>query len=216
MNHPAKPYTPIFARWKGYEGGDPKNRREFVKRAHVYEVIQRPVEPLAVGMKVTIYAVSPATYCSSHAPEDQLEAYDAHIVGRIVRIVGWSGETVQLEVKNECWKNIVRRAQVDILYLPDISVRRLAHWRAGVGPTAARDDALDGRRVSVLPPNIWSCGAGACVLREPGTVGDGILCVYWPTDVDPDDQAAADREQRPRKRRRIIAQGETAIAEEMT
>ncbi|TFK92931.1 hypothetical protein K466DRAFT_562025 [Polyporus arcularius HHB13444] len=202
MNHPITPYTPVFARWAGYVGGDPESRTEFLTRTHAYEVVQRPIVPLSLGMQVTIYAVSPATYCSPRAPEDLLEAYDAHIVGKITKVAGWEGTTVQLEVDNECWKNTVRRARILIPYIPDATVRRLAHWRDETGPEVARDDAFSKRRVQVLPPTIWSCGAGACAMREPGTLRKGVLCIYWPIDMEERSAAAASGNPKERRKAR--------------
>ncbi len=191
----------VLAKWTGYVEGEPRCRAEFLARTHKYEVVRRPREPLQLGDQVRVYAVTPKIYCSPEAPVDLLEAYDAHILGRITRVVGWKGTTVGLEVVNECWKNATRKIRLELPYIPDVTVRRLAHLRPGKGPRVARDDRLSSAADVVLPPPMWGCGAGGCVMREPGTLAGGVLYVYWP--VAPEERAAAEgSDQPPRKRRK--------------
>ncbi|RDX53440.1 hypothetical protein OH76DRAFT_1416096 [Lentinus brumalis] len=197
----AIPERYVLAKWTGYVEGMPKNRTEFLARTHAYQVVRRPLEPLELGTKVKVYAVTPKNFCSPEAPDGLLEAYDAHILGQITRVVGWRGSSVGLEVRNECWKSAVRKIRLEVVYIPDVTVRRLVHLRPGKGPTVARDDELSSAADVVLPPAMWSCGAGGCRMREPGTLGDGVLYVYWPTA--PEDRVGTETSARgPRKKRK--------------
>lgn len=197
----SNPIPYVLARWAGYVEGEPKNRTEFLTRTHAYEAVRKPTVPLELGMQVKIYAVSPRNYCSLNDPDDLLEAYDAHIIGRVTRVAGWRGASVGMEVVNECWRNAVRKIRLEVAYIPDVTVRRLAHLRPGKGPKVARDDALGSAADVVLPPATWDCGAGGCRMREPGAIREGVLYVYWPTDAaehgDPGTEAG-----NPRKRKR--------------
>ncbi len=192
------PPIPTYAKWSGYVDGQPTTRASFLSKTHIYEMVQRPAEPLALGMRIKIYAVSPALYCSPDAPANEYEAYDAHVTGRITRIVGWRGTVVGLEVQNECWRNMVKNIRLEAPYIPDVTVRRLAHLKAGRGPKEARDDWPSRHIKVVLPPAMWDCGATRCAMRETGILGDGVLYVYWTTDPELHQDESGER---PRKRR---------------
>ncbi len=193
--------VPVFAKWTGYVDGPPTSRAGFLSKVHVYRAVQRPERPLALGMLVKLYVVSPATYCSPDAPPDLYHAYDAHIIGTITRVAGWRGDTVGIEILNNCWRNAVATARLEIQYIPDVTVRRLAHLKAGKGPREAREDQLMRRLKMVLPLATWECGARQCAMREPGEVRDGVLCVYSLPGPGPEDESDLEPEtRRPRRK----------------
>ncbi len=195
-NIPFPSPIPIFAKWTGYVDGPPATREDFLSKAHAYTAMRRPTEPLALGMMVKLYATSPASYCTPDAPSDLYHAYDAHIVGKITRIAGWRGTAVGLEIQNECWNNAVRKVRLEIPYIPDVTVRRLAHLRAGKGPREAREDAITSQPTVMLPPDTWKCGMRWCATREPGQVREGVLYVYTQTPT------VESQTKPPRKKRR--------------
>lgn len=190
----------MFARWTGYVEGEPRNRREFLARTHAYEVVRMPSKPLELGMKVKIYAVTPKHYCSPEMLGAPPDAYDAHVLGELTRVMGWRGTSVGMEIRNECWKSAVRRVRLEVPYIPDVTVRRLAHLGPDKGPRVARDDVLGDAADVVLPPTLWDCGAGGCLMRQTGVVQAGISYVYWPTG--PEKRARVEPTERKRKRRR--------------
>ncbi|TFK86327.1 hypothetical protein K466DRAFT_566056 [Polyporus arcularius HHB13444] len=150
----------VYARWSKYDGAYPTTPEDFIRKTHVYLVTIPPSAPLAVGKRVRVLAMSPARWCCPDADVDLLEAYDAHVVGRISKVLGWRGDWVALEVENECRVSAVRKARLEIPYLPGVTVLRLDNLREGKGPKEAQMEDLDLDMRAKPPPPLWACKAG--------------------------------------------------------
>ncbi|KAI0706265.1 hypothetical protein C8T65DRAFT_652160 [Cerioporus squamosus] len=159
----------IYARWSKYDGAYPMTPEEFIRKTHVYSVTIPPSAPLAIGKRVRVLAMSPARYRSPDAEVDVYESYDAHVVGRIRKVLGWKGNLVALEVDNEC----------RIPYLPGVTVAPLENLREGKGPKDAQMEDLDLDVRAQPPPQLWACKAGECVLRATSMPGGVIYDEFW-------------------------------------
>ncbi|RDX46731.1 hypothetical protein OH76DRAFT_814507 [Lentinus brumalis] len=169
----------VYARWSKYDGAYPTTPEDFIRKTHVYSVTIPPSAPLAVGKRIRVLAMSPARWCCPDADVDLLEAYDAHVVGRIRKVLGWRGDWVALEVENECRVSAVRKARLEIPYLPGVTVLRLDNLREGKGPKEAQMEDLDLDMRAKPPPPLWACKAGGCALRSTSLPGDAIYDEWW-------------------------------------
>ncbi|KAI0693521.1 hypothetical protein C8T65DRAFT_699211 [Cerioporus squamosus] len=131
--------TTVYARWIGYEPPPPQEDDDHTRKIHLYTVTILPERPLCIGMRISVMATSPRWYCYPEASADEYDAYDAHVVGKIVGVAGWKGRKVILEVENECAVSRVRRIRIKVPYAPEATVR--ADERAFEGP---RKEAQEG------------------------------------------------------------------------
>ncbi|RPD75869.1 hypothetical protein L226DRAFT_390959 [Lentinus tigrinus ALCF2SS1-7] len=82
-----------FARWAGYVGRQENtDATPTAKKIHVSSASIPPERTLRRGMRVRVMATTPAWYSAPDADPDAYEAYDAHVVGIITRVVGGKGE----------------------------------------------------------------------------------------------------------------------------
>ncbi|RPD64585.1 hypothetical protein L226DRAFT_41508 [Lentinus tigrinus ALCF2SS1-7] len=195
----------IYARWTRYDGTYPKSPEDFIRKTHVYSVTIPPSTPLAVGKRVRVFAISPAHWCSPGAEADLFGAYDAHIIGRIRRVLGWKKHlpVIALEVENECRVSAVRKARLEIPYVPGLTVAPLENLREGKGPKEAvlEDLNLDAR---VQPPlQLWACMAGECVLRSISIPGDVMYDEFWLSGSIYADERKRTRKAKPHERVRL-------------
>lgn len=183
--HPAEPSIPgiidVYARWVRYDGGRPTGPKDFFQKTYVYAVTIPPSEPLALGRRVRVLVTTPASWVPGPDADPNLHgANDAHVVGTVTNVLGWKGKLVALAVENECRQNLVRRARLEIPYLPNVTVvPETLRLREGRGPKVAGLDDLDlSARVQPLQSG-WSCNAGHCMLRlsMPMTVRPGVFAV---------------------------------------
>ncbi|TFK81646.1 hypothetical protein K466DRAFT_568889 [Polyporus arcularius HHB13444] len=70
----------LLARWK--ESTHPSQRQSSEGQRHRYELAVLPDEPITVGRRVRVLAISPIAHCSPDVPPDQVDTYDPHIVGK--------------------------------------------------------------------------------------------------------------------------------------
>ncbi|KAI0730638.1 hypothetical protein C8Q76DRAFT_792789 [Earliella scabrosa] len=168
----------IFARWSHCVDRNPTHIADFTPKIHVYAVEVPPPLPLAVGMHVRIFAISPAQFYAPKADDDDFAAYDAHVVGRIVARVAILERRVVMEVVNECGANTVRVVWLEVPYVPGL----MAEAWEGVGgegsPREAREgDLLTGVRI-LLPPPRWGCKVRDCTVRPMITAGGGGVEIF--------------------------------------
>lgn len=171
----------VYGQWTRYDGMYPKSPEDFIRKIHVYSVTIPPSTPLAVGRRVRVFAISPAHWCSPGAEADLYGAYDAHIVGHVRKVLGWKKHhpVVALEIENECRVSAVRKARLEIPYLPGITVAPLENMRAGKGPMEGTMEDLDLDARVQQPLQLWACRAGECVLRSISVPGDVMYDEFW-------------------------------------
>ncbi|KAI0702104.1 hypothetical protein C8Q76DRAFT_697840 [Earliella scabrosa] len=169
----------IFARWSHWiENKNPTHIIDFTPKTHVYAVEIPPPLPLAVGMSIRIFAISPAQFYAPKADDDLLAAYDAHVVGKIVARVAALERRVVMEVVNECGANTVRVVWLEVPYVPGVMVEEWEGVGAGRSLREAHEsDLLTGMRI-LLPPARWGCKVRECAVRPMITAGDGGVEIF--------------------------------------
>ncbi len=109
------PHLLLFARWK--DTIRPSQDAADGTQRHVYELAILPDEPIVIGRRVKILALSPIAHCSPQVPSNQFDTYDPHVVGRIEEVVRRKGGRFQAKIGNVCRGNAV--VGVDLEY-PDL------------------------------------------------------------------------------------------------
>ncbi|KAI0701769.1 hypothetical protein C8Q76DRAFT_802723 [Earliella scabrosa] len=184
--HPSSSATvEVYAHWRGYiNDRDRRDTRTFTTDGHIYQVAIVPTAPLTVETCVRVLAMSPAAYSSSSADPDQCNAYDAHVVGKVTRVVGCRARRVVLEVVNECTVNPVRRVRLELPYVPDVTVhRRLVELEEGL--EEAHEGDLDTFTKIMPPPMNGRCKARQCTLHLPAVYSfDYFVLQENQVDVD--------------------------------
>ncbi|TFK83609.1 hypothetical protein K466DRAFT_589602 [Polyporus arcularius HHB13444] len=164
----------VFARWAGYLGGRPRGADEWKNKAHVYSTSMLPEQPLEIGMKVRVMGTAPAWYSRPDEEPETYDAYDAHIVGRITRAVGWKGRKIVLEVRNECALNGVAKARIRVPFVPEAAVRIGTECLPEGGREAFEGD-LNTEAVVKASQDELKCMAGRCWAPWRALVGEGFL-----------------------------------------
>ncbi len=173
--------TPIdlYARWGGFVENDPTDPEEFITKTHAYRVQIPPHIPLSLGIKIRVVALSPTRYCIPDAPADLYDMYDPHVIGDITRVMGWKGDVVGLEVTNECKISPVRRARLELPYIPDVTVQRITGLRLGRGPRVAAMTAFAACTIRGVLGMEGRCGVAQCAMRATALAGEAILDEFW-------------------------------------
>ncbi|KAI0692238.1 hypothetical protein C8T65DRAFT_699564 [Cerioporus squamosus] len=198
----------VYARWAGYVKHPLRTTLWPGDTAHVYSTAIPPEEPLEIGMRIRILATTPAWYSSPGEDPDTYDAYDAHIVGAIVRIVGWKGRKVVLEVVNECRMNAVRTARIRIPFAPEVTVH--SDLAAEVERRAeAQEKDLNTAAVVRASTADASCQADTCWMPWRSLVGEDFLWEPMFEDVGERRGATGGRRKVPR---RLVGWAETAGA----
>ncbi len=169
----------IYGRWVGYVETAPSGPEDFLTKTHSYAVQVPPRTPLSLGMIVRVLGLSPTRYCIADAPTDMYDVYDAHLIGAITRVLGWKGDVVGLEVTNQCKISPVRRARLEVPYIPDATVRQIAGLRPGRGPRIATWAAFHSCTVRETLATEGRCRVADCAMRATALPGEGILDEYW-------------------------------------
>lgn len=162
----------LYARWKKcrHPSGNPYT---IVDATHSYDIPIRPKEPLQVGRRVRILALSRRAYTAPEIVFPRYDTYDPHVVGTIVAAVGRGDVSITYEIANECPINPVKQITVTLRYTPGITVT----WTPE--PAPEREDAtLEGAYhgdgpgrwcdpfetgvVVAVSARARACGAGRC------------------------------------------------------
>ncbi len=115
-----RPPLTIYARWQSHELLSPAEPHLGCK-AHAYDVPIRPNEPLEVGRRVRVLALSRVAY---HAPDvvcPRYETYDPHVVGDIVAGARIGESTATFELANECLLNPVKTVLLTVHWIPGVT-----------------------------------------------------------------------------------------------
>ncbi|KAI0694974.1 hypothetical protein C8T65DRAFT_698844 [Cerioporus squamosus] len=172
----------VYARWVGYASGRARSIDHNGRKTHTYSVSIPPERPLQIGMRVSIYATTPAWYLSPEADPDDYEAYDAHIVGLISGVVGWKGRKVILEVSNECAANEVEKARIRLPNVPDVMVQ-LGEAVIPEGCREAHESDLNTTAVVRTSTADASCSASTCWTPWRRLAGENFLLEPMEEDV---------------------------------
>ncbi|KAI0686480.1 hypothetical protein C8T65DRAFT_701071 [Cerioporus squamosus] len=136
------PHLLLAARWKGASRTSYGGAQGELK--HVYDLTVMPDEPITIGRRVRILAVTPIAYALPQVPPDQLDTYDPHIVGRVAEITRLEDGHSCARVMNQCKGNAV--TEVELEY-PDLrEARKRMGRRRPTGNMRANDGEYAGER----------------------------------------------------------------------
>ncbi len=148
---PPPPSTPLilFAKWEAYGNASKAVRTSRKDLKHLYKLAVQPDEPIAVGRRVRILAVSPIAYCVPGTPLGQYDTYDPHIVGTVEEMWRAENGAVRAKVKNACKANTVREVEVE---LPHKTTKCREDWGTGLRDREADNgDFIDGGDQTLTP-----------------------------------------------------------------
>ncbi len=170
----------VFARWAGVSGGRSRPTCFLASKKHSYSTTIPPEKPLRLGMRIRILATSPAWYVAPEEDPELYDTYDAHIVGTIVRVAGWKGRKVVLEVRNECILNAVETIKLRIPFVPEVTVQLDAD-SIPFGQREAQETDLNTSVVVRARSGDARCGGSTCWMPWRSLVGESFL---WEPMVD--------------------------------
>lgn len=138
---------------------------------HAYTAARGPSKDLGVGTKVRLIAVYPAAYSSPRwntRGQEEYEAYDPHIVGRVGEVRMEQDGSKTVIVDNQCPKNTVRRAVIHIQNENGAPARGGAWLEEELGQDWARElDQMGREEIAVMiNETARECKAEACELRR--------------------------------------------------
>ncbi len=113
------PVLLLLAKWIGVENSVP-DIYHIGRERHKYGLAVQPAEPVRVGRRVKILALSPIAYCSPGVPFMQYDTYDPHVVGTVADIVHAKDaatdgtRTMVIRITNECRGNLVSEVDVEM------------------------------------------------------------------------------------------------------
>lgn len=161
----------VCAWWKGY--GAPHQRMDGQRAlAHVYATQLKPTRPLEEGRRVSLIALPVTKKPAPIATIEHYEPYDPHIHGEVIRIIDLGAGWARATIINECSGNRVGVIDLDLPYIPEITVREIQSWArsrvpawCGESPEGSRDWKEAGGGVR--------CRGSSCGLRKDEDNGEG-------------------------------------------
>ncbi len=114
----------LYVKWTGY--GDPLPKTyENDRGTHCYRLAVQATEPIRVGRRVKLLALTPIIHYAHDVPPNEYDTHDVHVVGRVLEI-GERKEgrrpgttagmiTSTARIQNECRGNMVETVQLEIV-----------------------------------------------------------------------------------------------------
>ncbi len=183
----------LFAKWTklGVPTPDVYDRRQ---GSHVYKLAIRPTEPVTIGRRVRILALTPIAHHRPCVPIEQYDTHNPHVVGVVTEIERRDGrsdgvehakqDTMIVKIKNECRGNAVARVLLETT-------------RESLENASDRDRPAKGSREGARGAKAAGAGSSSNILLRAGkrkrpeeTTQEGredglelLACVRpWPTD----------------------------------
>ncbi len=151
----------VCAWWKKYGEGHGKTGEERAHE-HIYTTRLRPSQPIELGSRVRLVALSMSTRTVMDALLEQYEPYDPHVCGRVIRIARSRPGWVVVTLCNECKGNEVGRVGLEMPHVQGMTVR--GRWLSAVEDGVERTMEMPrGRTMSWRTTG--GCGAEACTLK---------------------------------------------------
>ncbi|RDX43432.1 hypothetical protein OH76DRAFT_1421971 [Lentinus brumalis] len=172
--------TLVYARWAGYAGGRTLPTRAQERTRHIYSTSIPPERPLRLGMRVRILATTPAWYSAPEEDPETYDTYDAHIVGEVIRVTGWKGRKIILEIRNECSINTVETVKLRVPFVPEVTVQ-VEMGTVPHGQREAQEADLNTHAVVRARLGDDRCGGPTCWMPWRRLVGEGFL---WEPTTD--------------------------------
>ncbi len=146
------------------------------RKIHHYDIPIAPESPLQVGLHVRVLALSRVAYHAPSVVSPRYDAYDPHVVGKIVAVAGCGGGSVTFELENECDLNPVKRVRLTVRMIPGSTAiptpvgRHVERNDGRCGPPLEQDVLIK------QPEAVRMCGAASCSSR--GCLDNGALVKF--------------------------------------
>ncbi len=103
--------TLLIAKWRAARNS--RTGSQYCTDEHIYRLAIKPEDPIVVGRRVKILALSPIAFHKPATPTNLFETYDPHIVGEVVDIWRKDERVWWARVENLCRRNRVVVADIE-------------------------------------------------------------------------------------------------------
>lgn len=151
----------VYARWCSAEHLLERPRCCF-PQMHYYAVPICPTEPLEVGRKVRILALSRTAYHTPNVVNPRYETYDPHVRGRVTEIVEAGEEAITFGLDNQCDINPIKKIRLTIRWVQNITAIVPRETLRMKNITLGHMAPLEVNATIAEPARRLECGAERC------------------------------------------------------
>lgn len=151
----------VYARWCRAEHLLERPRCCF-PQMHYYAIPICPTEPLEIGRRVRILALSRTAFHKPNVVNPRYETYDPHVRGRVMEIVEAGEEAITFELDNQCDINPIKKVRLTIRWLQNITAVIPHEIPRAKNITHGHMAPLEVNATVATPARWTECGAEGC------------------------------------------------------